>query len=119
MFQWNAVDTSPDLGGHNVLKTFIKAIRPLWRNIHLYVCMYITGRRHERNQTLDLFSLFMFKNIFLALLRWVIAPPRMDPPLTNDTKVQFINVNSGQQNSNLRQALCTVYSQQHVATVNC
>jgi len=74
MFQWNAVDTSPDLGGHNVLKTFIKAIRPLWRYIHLYVCMYIIGRRHERNQTLDLFSL-MFKNIFLALLRWVIAPP--------------------------------------------
>ena len=27
MFHWNAVDTSPDLGGQNVLKTFEMAIR--------------------------------------------------------------------------------------------
>ena len=27
MFQWDAVDTSPDLGGQNVLKTFEMAIR--------------------------------------------------------------------------------------------
>ena len=27
MFQWDAVDTVPDLGGQNVLKTFEMAIR--------------------------------------------------------------------------------------------
>jgi len=27
VFQWDAVDTSPDLGGHNVLETFEMAIR--------------------------------------------------------------------------------------------
>jgi len=27
MFQWDAVDTSPDLGGQNVFKTFEMAIR--------------------------------------------------------------------------------------------
>ena len=27
MFQWDAVDTGPDLGGQNVLKTFEMAIR--------------------------------------------------------------------------------------------
>jgi len=64
MFQWDAVDTSPDLWGQNVLKTFEMAIRHnrLTRRTEL-------GRVFL---SLDLFSL-TFKNIFLALLRGAIA----------------------------------------------
>jgi len=56
MFQWDAVDTSPDLVGQNVLKTFETAIRH--------------NRRTTRTSflSLHLFSL-TFRNIFLALLR--------------------------------------------------
>jgi len=61
MFQWDAVDTSPDLGGRNVLKTFEIAIR------------------HSTNGIGE-FCVPTFKNIFIVRLR---GPPLslMDPPL--------------------------------------
>jgi len=59
MFQWDAVDFSPDLWGQNVLKTFEMAIRHNRRT---------TRTELESFLTLDLLSL-TFKNIFLVLLR--------------------------------------------------
>jgi len=58
MFQWDAVDFSPDLWGQNVLKTFEMAIRHNRRT---------TRTELESFPALDLLSL-TFKNIFLALL---------------------------------------------------
>jgi len=70
MFQWDAVDFSPDLWGQNVLKTFEMAIRHNRRT---------TRTELESFLTLDLLSL-TFKNIFLVLLRGgTIAP--IYPPL--------------------------------------
>jgi len=55
MFQWDAVDTSPDLWGQNVLKAFELAARPTTRT---------TRSELESFLSLDLFSL-TFKNTFL------------------------------------------------------
>jgi len=45
MFQWDAVDTSPDLGGQNVLKTFEMAIRhyrrTTWTELERVFCCWI------------------------------------------------------------------------------
>jgi len=45
MFQWDAVDTSPDLGGQNVLKTFEMAIRhyrrTTWTELERVFCCSI------------------------------------------------------------------------------
>jgi len=65
MFQWDAVDFSPDLWGQNVLKTFEMAIRHNRRT---------TRTELESFLALDLLSL-TFKNIFLVLLRGGRSPP--------------------------------------------
>ena len=75
----DAVDTSPDLGDQNGLKTFEMAIRRERRPDD-------TNGTRERLLSLDLFSL-TFKNIFLVLLRWggaigaIIPIAPMDPSL--------------------------------------
>jgi len=74
MFQWNAVDTSPDFGGQNVLKTFAVAIRQNRRTTRTKLKFSLTG----------LFFSLAFKNIPLSLLRGaiaLIAPPPIDPLL--------------------------------------
>jgi len=58
MFQWDAVDTSPDLVGQNVLKTFKMAIQ---HNRQISRILATNGIR-ESFMSLDLFSL-TFKNI--------------------------------------------------------
>jgi len=78
MFHRDAVDTSPDFGGRNVLKTFEMAIRHNWRT---------TGTELERESflSLDLFSL-IFKSIFWPIYGGggdrPIVPTPMDPPLS-------------------------------------
>jgi len=64
MFQWDAVDTSPDLGGKNVLDTLQMAIRHNRRT---------TRTELEREFSVTGF-IFTFKNILPALLRggWAI-----------------------------------------------
>jgi len=64
MFQWDAVDTSPDLAGQNVPKTVEMAIRR-------------DRRERESFLSLNLYPL-TFKNIFLTLLRGRRSPHR--PP---------------------------------------
>jgi len=77
MFQWDAVDTSPDLGSQN-----LKYPRNL-RNGHRHT-RWTTRTELESFLSLDLFSL-TFNNIFLAVLGGgeAIAPiaPPMDLPL--------------------------------------
>ena len=51
MFRWDAIDTSPDLGGRNVLKTFEIAIR------------HSTNGIGESFVSLDLFSPTFKKNL--------------------------------------------------------
>ena len=69
IFQWDAVDTSLDLGG----KCPQNARNGYW-----------TYKADDRNAvrgnflSLDLFS-FAFRNIFLAVLRRAIAPPPIAP----------------------------------------
>ena len=58
MFQWDAVDTSPDLGSQNILETFEMATRHT---------RWTTRTELESFLSLDLFSL-TFNNIFLAVL---------------------------------------------------
>jgi len=70
MFQWDAVDTSPDLAGQNVPKTVEMAIRR-------------DRRERESFLSLNLFPL-TFKNIFSDPLTGAAiapSPPPMDRPL--------------------------------------
>ena len=78
MFQWDAVDTGPDLGDHNVLETFEMAIRHKRRT---------TRTELESFLSLDLF-LLKFKNISLALLggaNSLIAPSPWIRPCRHET----------------------------------
>jgi len=71
MFKWDAVDTSPDFGGQNVLETFdIKGLADDVNGIRDFL-------------SLDLFSL-TFKNVFGSLRGWLLPPPPppMDPSLS-------------------------------------
>ena len=74
MFQWDAVDTGPDLRGQNVLKTVEMAIR---RN-----------RRATRTELQRVFCRWIYfhsrSKIVSGPLTGGVAPTPMDPPLFAD-----------------------------------
>ena len=67
MFQWDAVDTSPDLGSRHILKTFEMAIRHIRRTTRTELEFSVAG-----------FIFTYVQNIFLVVLGGrAIAPPWM------------------------------------------
>jgi len=65
MFQWDAIDTNPDLGGQNVLKTVEMAIRHNSRR---------TRTESESFRSLDLFWVTFINILSGPLTRGTIAP---------------------------------------------
>jgi len=97
MFQWDAVDTNPDLEGQNVIKSFEMAIRHNRRTTRTELQSFLS---------LDLFSL-TFKNIFFWLsYGGASAPivPAMYPPLVTASE------RSSPERDGVREDICWMFA---------
>jgi len=79
IFQWDAVDASPDLGGQNVLKTFEMAIPRKRRTTR------VTNGIRESFLSLDLFFRVCSKIFFWYSRGWGRSPPSPLPPYGSAT----------------------------------